>query len=257
MRWFDSHAHVDSRQFSDDREEVIRRTFDSGVTRFINIGCDRRSCISTVNLVKKHEGIYGTIGLHPHNAKTMTEELLGEMKRWAGQAKIVAIGETGLDFHYDFSPRDVQRQVFRQQIRLASELGLPLVIHDREAHQECLDILTEEDGWKNGGVFHCYSGSAEMAKEIVKNGFYISFAGPVTFPNAIKLRQAAAAVPLDKMLIETDCPYLTPQAYRGKRNEPAYVAETGKFLAEMKGISQTEMAEILWNNTCSVFRIPV
>ncbi|MEL7623708.1 MAG: TatD family hydrolase [Clostridiales bacterium] len=255
--WFDSHAHIDDTDFAGDREEAITRATAAGVTRFVNIGCSREAALNTLELVEKYDGIYGTVGLHPHDAKDMTDELLAEIKGWAAHPKIVAIGEIGLDFHYDFSPRDVQRQVFRRQIRLAKELGMPITIHDREAHRESFDILTEEGGWANGGIFHCYSGSAEMAAEIVKKGFHISFSGVVTFKNAEKLRRAAAAVPLDRLLIETDCPYLSPLPYRGKRNEPAYVVETGKALAELRGVTVEEMARLTWENACRVYRLPL
>lgn len=253
--WFDTHAHVDSPQFQGDQAGVIERACKAGVTRFVNIGCDHDSALRTIRLVEAYEGVYGTVGLHPHDAKSMTDELIEDLRHWAAHPKIVAIGEIGLDFHYEYSPREVQRQAFRRQIRLAKELAMPVAIHDREAHRECLDIVTEEGGWANGGIFHCYSGSAEMAAEIVKNGFYISFSGVVTFPNAEKVRKAAAAVPLDRLLIETDCPYLSPQAYRGKRNEPSYVAETGKALADLRGISYEAMAAITWENACRVYRI--
>jgi TatD DNase family protein len=257
MMWFDSHAHVDGEQFVNDREEVIQRAFHSGVTRFINIGCDRESALRTIELVDQYEGIYGTVGLHPHDAKDMTDELMEELKTWAAHPKILAIGEMGLDFHYDYSPRDVQREAFRRQIRLARELKMPVTIHDREAHRECLDILTEEKGWENGGIFHCYSGSAEMAAEIIRNGFYISFSGVLTYKNAEKVRKAASAVPLDRLMIETDCPYLTPQTRRGQRNEPAYVVETGRKLAELRGLNPEEMAKITWDNTCRAYRLSV
>jgi len=255
--WFDTHAHVDNPQFDEDREEVLRRAQDAAVTRFVNIGCDPKSVRRTLELIELYDWIYGTVGLHPHDAKSMSDALLNEYRELASHPKILAIGEIGLDFHYEYSTRDEQRLAFRRQIRLAKELAMPVTIHDREAHRECLDILTEEEGWANGGIFHCYSGSAEMAAEIIKNGFYISFSGVLTFSNAAKVRKAAAAVPLDRLLIETDCPYLSPHPYRGKRNEPAYVAETGKALAELRGLSHEEMAAITWENACNAYRIPL
>jgi len=253
--WFDSHAHVCNHEFDQDRVEVIERARAAGVTRFINVGYNRKSALHTLRLVEEYDQIYGTVGLHPHDAKDMSDELMDELKQWAAHPKIMAIGETGLDFHYDHSPRDVQRLSYRRQIHLAKELGMPLTIHDREAHRECLDILSDEGGWENGGIFHCYSGSAEMADEIVQKGFHISFSGVLTYKNAEKVRKAAAAVPLERLLIETDCPYLTPQSHRGKRNEPAYVAETGETLAKLHGISPEEMARIIWENTCRVYRL--
>ena len=255
--WIDSHAHISDREFARDRAEVIERARAAGVTRIINIGCDRKRAIQTIALVEKYDDIYGTVGLHPHDAKDLTGELILELKQWAAHPKILAIGEIGLDFHYDHSPRDVQRRAFRRLIRLAGELGMPVAVHDREAHRECLDILTEEEGWANGGIFHCYSGSAEMAEEIVQKGFYLSFSGVLTYKNAEKLRRAAMAVPLDRLMVETDCPYLSPQTHRGQRNEPAYVAETGKALAELRGLTEEEMAAITWENTCRAYRLPV
>ena len=255
--WFDTHAHVDSSRFNKDQQDVIDRAHTAGVTRFVNIGCSRESVLQTIELIDRYDFIYGTVGLHPHDAKNLSDDLIGEYRTWAAHPKMLAIGEIGLDFHYDYSPRDIQREAFRRQIRLALELAMPVTIHDREAHRECFDILTEEGGWANGGIYHCYSGSAEMAADIIKKGFYISFSGVVTFPNAQKLRKAASSVPLDRLLIETDCPYLAPQAYRGKRNEPAYVPETGKALAELHGVSHEEIARITWENACRAYRLPV
>ena len=190
--WFDTHAHVDHAQFAQDREAAIERAREAGVTRFVNIGHNRQSARDTLELIDRYDWIYGTLGLHPHDAKDMSDALIDEYRAQAAHPKILAIGEIGLDFHYEHAPRDVQRQAFRRQIRLAGELALPVAIHDREAHRECLDILTEEGGWANGGIFHCYSGSAELAREIVEKGFYISFSGVLTFPNTQKLRKAAA-----------------------------------------------------------------
>ncbi|MCL1848565.1 MAG: TatD family hydrolase [Clostridiales bacterium] len=255
--WFDTHAHIDDPQFGQEQAAVVKRAEEAGVARFVNIGCNRESVQHTIQLIEGYEHIYGTVGLHPHDAKEMDDALIEEYRHWAAHPKMLAIGEIGLDFHYDHSPRDAQRDAFRRQIRLAGELGMPVTIHDREAHRECFDILTEEDGWVNGGIYHCYSGSAEMAAEIVKKGFFISFAGVVTFSNAEKLRRVAASVPLDRLLIETDCPYLAPQGYRGKRNEPAYVVTTGKALADLRGISHEEMERITWDNACRAYRLPL
>jgi len=255
--WFDTHAHIDSDQFENEQDEIVRRASGAGVTRFVNVGCNRESALRTLEYVDRYEGVYGAIGLHPHDADEYEDELLEDMRIWAAHPKILAIGEIGLDFHYDYSPRDTQREAMRRQIRLAKDLGMPILIHDREAHRECYDIITQERGWMCGGIYHCYSGAAEMAADIVKNGFYISFSGVVTFPNAVKLRKVAMSVPLDRLLIETDCPYLAPQPYRGKRNEPAYVAETGKALAELRGLSHEEMAAITWKNAHDAFRIPL
>ena len=254
--WFDTHAHVDSKQFGQEQAEVIERAKEAGVTRFVNIGSNRDSVLRTMAIIDAYDNVFGTVGLHPHDADSMTDELIDEFRQWATHPKMLAIGEIGLDFHYDYSPRDAQRDALRRQIRLAGELSMPVAIHDREAHRECFDILTEENGWANGGIYHCYSGSAEMAAEIIKKGFFISFSGVVTFSNAEKLRRTAATIPLERLLIETDCPYLAPQKYRGKRNEPAYVVETGQTLAELHGISNEEMARLTWENACRAYRLP-
>ena len=251
--FFDTHAHVDDEAFQEDREETIRRAYESGVTRFVNIGCSRKAARNTLELVERYDFIYGTVGLHPHDAKELTPELLEEFRTWAAHPKILAIGEIGLDYYYDFSPRQAQQEAFRRQLRLAKELALPVTIHDREAHQDTFDILTEERAWENGGIFHCYSGSEEMVREITKRGFYVSFSGSVTFKNAEKLRRAAAAVPLDRLLIETDSPYLTPVPLRGKRNEPARVIYTAAVLAKLRGLKLSELARLTWENGCRAY----
>ncbi len=255
--WFDTHAHINSGQFAGEQDMVVRRALDAGVARFVNIGCERESILRTIEYVERYDCVYGAIGVHPHDADAYTDELLEDIRRWAAHPKILAIGEIGLDFHYDYSSRDTQREAMRKQIRLAKELAMPILIHDREAHKECFDIITQERGWMCGGIYHCYSGSAEMAADIIKNGFYISFSGVITFPNAEKIRKVAMSIPLDRLLIETDCPYLSPQPYRGKRNEPAYVVETGKVLAELRGVSHEEMAEITWKNAHAAYRLPL
>lgn len=253
--FFDTHAHVDDQQFSVDRETVLHRALQQGVTRIVNIGCSRSAALNTLALADQYDFVYGAVGLHPHDAKEFDEAFLADLRQWAGHPKIVAIGEIGLDYYYDLSPRDVQREVFRQQIRLARELDLPITIHDRDAHQEVFDILTDEKGWETRGIFHCYSGSEEMAREIVKRGFYISFSGSVTFKNAAKLKKTAQSIPLERILIETDCPYLAPVPYRGKRNEPAYVVKTAEAIAELRGLSLEEVAKATWANGCRAYRL--
>ncbi|HOV43616.1 MAG TPA: TatD family hydrolase, partial [Syntrophothermus lipocalidus] len=188
-------------------------------------------------------------------AKTLSEEAQSELFRMARDPRVVAVGEIGLDFYRDLSPRDVQREAFRVQIRIAKELGKPIVIHDRDAHQEVLQIIKEENAGENGGVMHCYSGSWPMAIELLKLGFYISFAGPLTFKNARKAVEVAGKVPLERVLVETDCPYLTPEPYRGRRNEPVHVREVAKKLAEIRRKSWEEVAYLTSRNTKEVFRI--
>lgn len=254
--FFDTHAHLDDEHFAEDQELVIQRALDQQVSRIVNIGCSRKAAISTLEVIDRYDFIYGAVGLHPHDAKDMDEQFINDLRQWVQHPKVVAIGEIGLDYYYDLSPRDIQKEAFRQQIRLAIELDLPITIHDRDAHQDVFDILTEEKGWSTKGIYHCYSGSEAMAKEITKKGFYISFAGAVTFKNANKLRAVAQSVPLDRILIETDSPYLTPVPLRGKRNEPAYVIETAKVIAELRGLTLEEVAKLTWDNGHRAYRIP-
>ncbi|MBZ4654542.1 MAG: hydrolase TatD [Peptococcaceae bacterium] len=252
---FDTHAHLDDKQFAQDREEVIQRAKDGGVELIVNVGYNLTSAKRTLALVEKYDFIYGSVGLHPHDAKDGDDRTLTELKRMAQHPKIVALGEMGLDYYWNHSPHEVQKEVFRKQIALAKELKLPIIIHDRDAHQDILNIVKEEGAKEVGGIFHCYSGSWPMAREVMKLGFYISLAGPVTFHNAQKPKEVAKEVPLDYLLIETDCPYLAPVPYRGKRNEPLYVAKVAEMIAEVKGIPVEKVAEATKENGKRVFRI--
>lgn len=251
----DSHVHLDDKRFNRDRDRIIRELKSNGIELAINIGADLQTSIASVSLAEKYDNIYATIGVHPHSAKEVDESTMEILKSFASRDKVVAIGEIGLDFHYDNSPRDVQRKWFIEQLKLAKEVDLPVVIHSREASQETFDILKEAQDGSLRGVLHCYSGSPEMAKEYIKLGFYISIAGPVTFRNARVLRDVAKAVPLDKLLIETDCPYLTPEPHRGKRNEPIYVKYVAGTIADVKGISYEELAKATNKNTKELFGI--
>src|SRR5690625_4152955 len=216
----DSHVHLDDKRFDKDRHELIQSLKDNGVELVINIGADLRSSINSVRLAEKYENIYATVGVQTHTTKDVDTETIKKLKELTKEKKVVAIGEIGLDFYYDNSPRELQRKWFKEQLKLAKEVDLPVVIHSRDAAQETFDILKEAQDGKLEGVMHCYSGSLEMAKEYIKLGFYISIAGPVTFKNARVVREVAKGIPLDKLLIETDCPYLTPAPHRGKRNQP-------------------------------------
>ncbi|MFZ5752851.1 MAG: TatD family hydrolase [Bacillota bacterium] len=252
---FDTHAHLDDKQFAQDREEVIQRAKDGGVELIVNVGYNLASAKRTLALVEKYDFIYGSVGLHPHDAKDGDDRTLAELKRMAQHPKIVALGEMGLDYYWNHSPHEVQKEVFRKQIALAKELKLPIIIHDRDAHQDILNIVKEEGAKEVGGIFHCYSGSWPMAREVMKLGFYISLAGPVTFHNAQKPKEVVKEVPLDYLLIETDCPYLAPVPYRGRRNEPLYVAKVAEMIAEVKGIPVEKVAEATKENGKRVFRI--
>lgn len=248
----DSHTHLNDTQFDEDRDEVIRRAQEAGVTRILNIGFNRETIPTSIELAEKYDFIYSTVGWHPQDAITMQEEDLAWLESLCAHPKVVAIGEIGLDYHWDTSPKDVQADVFRKQIRLARKVGLPIVIHDREAHQDIVQILKEEKAAEIGGIMHCFSGSVEMARECLDMNFYISFGGPLTFKNAKKPKEVAVEVPLDRLLVETDAPYLTPHPFRGKRNETGYVRLVAETLAELRGMSLEEIAQITSNNAAKI-----
>lgn len=253
--FFDSHAHLDDERFDKDRDNVIKRAKQNKIQYILNPGADLNTSIRAVNLAEKYPMIYAAVGVHPHNVKDMDEDTIEILKALSNREKVVAIGEIGLDFHYNHSPRDDQRKWFRKQIELAKEVNLPIIIHDREAHGEIFNILKGYDVANSGCVMHCYSGSVEMAREYVKMGVYISLAGPVTFKNARKAYEVAKEIPLEWLLIETDSPYLTPTPYRGKRNEPAYVRYVAQKIAEAKEISVEEVAHQTTLNTKKLFRL--
>ncbi|HRS22409.1 MAG TPA: TatD family hydrolase, partial [Clostridia bacterium] len=215
---FDTHAHLDDDRFDKDRDETIMQCQRDGVELILNAGSNIETSVKAIALAKKYEFIYAAVGVHPHDAAEMDEETAGVLAALAGNKKVRAIGEIGLDYHYDFSPRDVQKQRFVEQIDLARQLKLPVIVHDREAHGDVMDIFKKTRIKEVGGVLHSFSGSAEMALECIKLGLYISISGPVTFENARKTVEAVKQVPLDMLFIETDSPYLTPVPYRGKRN---------------------------------------
>lgn len=253
---FDSHAHLDDGRFDQDRDQIIKNAQEKGLAYMMNPGADLRSSLKAVELAAQYDMIYAAVGVHPHDAKDMDDVTLLLLKDLARKPKVMAIGEIGLDFHYDHSPRDVQRQVFRDQIQLARELKLPVIIHDREANEEVFNILREERAFEVGVVMHCYSGSAELARQYVKLGAYISIAGPITYPNARKTVEVVERIPLEHLFIETDCPYLTPVPFRGKRNEPAYVYHVAEKIAEIKKISFEEAAAQTAENAKRFFNIP-
>jgi TatD DNase family protein len=256
----DSHAHIDGPEFDPDREEVIQRAQAAGVSAILNVGTgDPHSGAfeRAVELGKSHKSIYTAIGTHPHDARLYDAQAEDKTKALVQSGeRMVAWGEIGLDFHYDNSPRDVQVAVFKRQLRAARECNLPVIIHTREAEGETIDILeTYYDGADRRGVFHCFSGSRDLAKRAVELGFMISFSGIVTFRKAEELRETARQVPLDHLLIETDCPYLTPAPHRGKRNEPAYVVEVGRCLAGLHGVEIEELAHITTENFVRFFSL--
>ncbi|MBO8169907.1 MAG: TatD family hydrolase [Thermoanaerobacteraceae bacterium] len=252
---FDSHAHLGDRQFADDLDEVIRRAQENGVTHILNVGYDLEASRASVKLAEEYDNIYAAVGIHPHDAASVTEDTLNELRQLAQHDKVVALGEMGLDYYRNLSPKEKQQKVFRQQINLAKELDLPIIVHDRDAHQDTVRILKEEGADKVGGILHCFSGSWEMAKQCMNLGFYISLAGPVTFKNAKRPVEIAKLISLNRLLVETDCPYLAPEPKRGKRNEPAYVCYVAEKIAELKRISLDELAFVTHNNTKTVLRI--
>ena len=254
VRLFDSHAHLNSERFKKDVKEVRQAAMAGGVVGLLNVGYDLQTSRLAIRQAEELENVWAAVGIHPHDAKDYTPEIEEELRQMAVHPKVVAIGEMGLDYHYMNSPKEVQREVFIKQMALAREVDLPIIIHDREAHGECLELIqTQGQGLR--GVFHCFSGSKEFALEVLRLGFYVSFAGPVTYKNARNLKEAAQAVPLDRILIETDCPYLAPDLYRGKRNEPLYVAEVAKEIAELRKVSLEEVSEATLKNACDLFTI--
>jgi TatD DNase family protein len=242
MTLVDTHAHLDMAELAADLPGVLERALSAGVARIVTIGTDADSSRAAVELAQAHEMVYAAVGLHPHEARLWTQDLGRELLELSASPKVVAWGEIGLDFHYLHSPREAQEAAFRAQIRLARGRGLPLVIHVREAHPEALRLI-EEEGYGRG-VFHCFSGDVPVAERVLALGFHISLAGPLTFKNAVKPVKVAQAVPLSRLLVETDAPYLSPVPFRGRRNEPAYVVHTAARLAEVKGVEPEEVARV-------------
>jgi len=256
----DTHAHLDDPRFDEDRADVIKRALDAGVKTIITVGCwSMAKGFSTVmDIVKGNGFVCSALGIHPHDAKDVVDEAPYELIKLLASDpgnRVVAIGETGLDYHYDNSPREAQRTVFTRQVRLARELNLPLIIHSREADADTIGILKSEGAHETGGVFHCFSGDARSAQEALEMGFYLSFTGVVTYPKAASAREAVRMVPIEKMLIETDCPYLPPVPHRGKRNEPSFVALTAAGIAGIKGLSVEDVARITTLNAKDLFGI--
>jgi TatD DNase family protein len=252
---FDTHVHLNAEQYNDDLEEVIERARATGVEHMVVVGFDRPTIKKAIELAETYDFLYASVGWHPVDAIDMTDEELAWLEQLAAHPKVVALGEMGLDYYWDKSPRDVQKEVFRKQIQLARKVKLPIIIHNREATADILAILKEENAQEVGGIMHCFSGSPETALECIKMNFYISLGGPVTFKNAKQPKKVAEAVPLDRLLIETDCPYLAPHPYRGKRNEPSYVKLVAEQIAEIKGISYEEICRITTENAKKIFDI--
>lgn len=252
---FDTHAHYDDESFDADRDAVLTALPEQGVGLILNPGCDVESSRKAVRYAAAYPHVYAAVGIHPENCGGCTAGDLDAIRALAQLPKTVAIGEIGLDYYWaENPPRDFQQQVLRQQLALARELALPVIIHDREAHADTLAIVREFPGVT--GVFHCFAGSPEMARELLKMGWYLGFDGPVTYKNARRAPEVAAVTPLDRMLIETDSPYMTPVPYRGRRNDSGYVHLVAEKLAEWKGVTPEEMARVTTENGKRLFRIP-
>ena len=252
---FDTHAHMDDRSFDEDREELLAALPGKGISLLMNPGCSYESSLNAIALAEGYDYIYAAVGSHPDVADEVDEALIEKYRNLCSQhPRVKAIGEIGLDYHYEDIPRDIQKRAFRLQMELARELDLPVIVHEREAHEDGMRIVDEFPTVK--GVFHCYSGSLEMAKELIKRGWYIGFTGVLTFKNARKAIEVAANIPLDRIVIETDCPYMAPVPFRGKRNDPGLVCHMANKLAELRGISPEEAARITLENGKRLYRIP-
>lgn len=252
MKYFESHAHYDDKRFREDREELLGELLPaSGVNHVINIGCDVKSSEMSIRLADRYDYIYAAVGVHPHELYDMSSQTIAKLKKLSEHPKVVAIGEIGLDYYYDTHPRELQRFWFRQQLRLAEEVNKPVIIHSREASQETFDIIQSTNVRR--GSIHCYSGSAQMAQDYVKMGFHIGVGGVVTFSNAKKLMETVEAIPIESILIETDCPYLAPNPNRGKRNDSTNLKYIVEKIAEIKNMTPEDVAKITESNAKSLF----
>jgi len=249
---FDSHAHYDAEQFDGDRDAVLRSLPGKGVAHVLNAGTDMQSSGKGIALAEKYGFVYAAAGMHPHEAAKAPKAYIHELAALCAHQKVVAVGEIGLDYHYDFSPRETQLQVFREQLELARDLNLPVIIHDRKAHGDTLRLLRE---FRPRGIVHCFSGSAEMAREVAALGMYVGFTGAVTFKNARKALEAARAVPEDRILLETDCPYMAPEPHRGKRCDSSLLVHTAAALAAARGMDAQRLVNVTCQNARAVYGI--
>lgn len=252
---FDSHAHYNDEKFKEDADALLSSMPENNVGLILNSCSDISEIPDILKLCEKYPFMYASIGVHPHEVEHLTESDMDKLKKYSKHPKVKAIGEIGLDYFYDFSPRETQKKWFARQVDLAIELGLPVVIHDRDAHKDSMDILREGDISEVGGVFHCYAGSVEMAREILDWGMYIAFGGSLTFKKSVKPKEVAAYVPLDRIVIETDCPYLTPEPHRGKRNSSLYIHYVAEMLAQIKGVSVEDIENATYENAKKLFKI--
>lgn len=251
----DTHVHLNADQYDEDLEEVMTRAKEAGIEKMVVVGFDRKTIERTMDLLEKYDNVYGVIGWHPVDAIDCTDEDLEWIEKLSSHPKIVGIGETGLDYHWDKSPHDVQKEVFKKQIALAKRVQLPIIIHNRNATEDCIGILKSEGAHEIGGIMHAFSGDESDADTIIDMNFYVSLGGPVTFKNAQEPKDIAVHVPIDKLLVETDAPYLTPHPYRGKRNEPAYVKLVAEKIAELRGMTYEDLAAQTTKNAETLFGI--
>ena len=248
---FDSHAHYDDKAFNNDRYDLLDSLFKSGISGIINAGSDLRTSRMSLDLSKKYELVYAAVGIHPHEAQKASRNFINDIRNMIKEGA-VAIGEIGLDYHYDFSPREAQVKIFEDQLKLAKEMDIPVIVHDRDAHMDSMNLLKK---YKPKGVVHCFSGSYEMALEVIKLGMYIGIGGALTFKNARKLVEIVSRIDMSKILLETDCPYMTPEPYRGKRNDSSYIPIIAKRIAEIKSRDPQEILNIAAENTKTLFNL--
>ncbi|MBO7252616.1 MAG: TatD family hydrolase [Oscillospiraceae bacterium] len=251
---FDTHAHLNDPAFDADREELMAGLAAKGIGLVMNAGCSLQSSQDIIAMAERYPWLYASVGSHPDSADEVNEQVIEEYRKLCRHEKVKAIGEIGLDYYYEDIPRDIQKQAFRMQMELAKEVDLPVIIHEREAHDDGMRIVKEFPTVK--GVFHCYSGSAEMARQLVNMGWYIGFTGVLTFKNARKAVETAASIPLDRIVLETDCPFMAPEPFRGKRNDPGYLPKMAEKLAEIRGVSVEEAIASTTENAKRLYRIP-
>ena len=250
---FETHAHLNDPAFDEDREELILGLPQKGIEAVMNVGCCLESSGDCIALAEKYPFVYASVGSHPDSADEVNEEVLEKYRQMASHPKVKAIGEIGLDYYYETIPREIQQKAFRMQMQLAKELNMPVIVHERNAHDDGMRIVKEFPGVT--GVFHCYSGSAEMARQLVNMGWYIGFTGVLTFKNARKAVETAESIPLERIVLETDCPFMAPEPFRGKRNDPGYLYRMAERLAEIRGISVEEVCEVTTANAKALYRI--
>lgn len=253
--WIDSHTHLNDQAYQEDYATVIEAAVNNNVEAMMVVGCDLESSRRAVELAKEYPMLWATVGIHPHDAEYWNQEAALELQNLLTEPKVVAVGEIGLDYHYLYSSKEDQLKAFKEQIWIAKQYNKPIIIHNREAHQDTYTLLSKERIGPAGGVMHCFSGSREMALQFLELGLQLSFAGALTFQNADKLRNVAAEIPLERLLVETDCPYLTPHPFRGRRNEPLRVALVGQKLAEVKQLAVSEVMQTTTANSKALFKI--